>query len=357
VYSENGVDILNRMIINVPSDVDTSEGSAAYDALSPTANEIEQIGINLDEVVNKFDLTNLSGVELETRINQRTGFTRNLATYAHTVVSIIGNGNVNIGDLCQTPGGIQFKFMESKTISVSDTINVQAVVAGSSGIVPSAQITQFPVTIPGIVSVTNNNPTIDGFDAESDALLLQRYYQKIQAPTTQGNIAQFISLIMAFTGVGDCKVYPTWNGNNTIKIVIINVDKLPPSVDMVTQAQVYMDPGIQGLGYGAAPFGAFTTVQGASPKNINLSFTAVKDPNYTDAQRLKNIQDAIINYLKTLAFVSTSISYNWMGNLILNTPGFLDFSNLTLNGGTSNVPLSSTMVLTECPVLGVVTIV
>ncbi|MBZ9615285.1 baseplate J/gp47 family protein [Clostridium estertheticum] len=357
MYSENGVDILNRMKSNVPSDVDTSEGSIVHDALSPTANEIEQSGINLDEVANKFDLTNLSGVELETRINQRTGLTRNLATYSHTVVSVIGNGNINIGDLCQTLGGIQFKFTESKTISISDTINVQAVVAGSCGIVPSGQIIQFPIAIPGIVSITNNNPTIDGFDAESDTSLLQRYYQKIQAPTTQGNIAQFISLIMAFTGVGDCKVYPTWNGNNTIKLVIINADKLPPSVDMVTQAQAHMDPGIKGLGYGVAPFGAFTTIEGAIPKNINLNFTAIKDTNYTDAERLKNIQDSIIKYLKTLAFISTSISYNWMGNLILNTPGFLDYSNLTINGGTSNILLSSTMILTECPVLGVVTIV
>ena len=59
-------------------------------------------------------------------------------------------------------------------------------------------------------------------------------------------------------------MYPTWAGNNTVKLVIIDANKQPPSADLVAGAQGYMDPGVEGLGLGVAPFGAFTTVEGAN---------------------------------------------------------------------------------------------
>ena len=356
MFSEDSSAILNRMLGNVPSDVDKSEGSLIYDALSPASQELAQQEGNLDQVVAKFDIENLSGDELALRIYQRTGITRKAATYATTTVTITGPGTINIGDLVQTPGGIRFKSLVQQVITGSASIDIQAVIAGSSGMVPASQITQFPVAIPGLVSVTNPNPTQDGFDAESDASLLQRYYDYIQKPATGGNIAQFTSLIKGFVGVGDVKVYPTWDGNNTVKLVIIDANKLPPSTDLVTDAQTFMDPGIGGLGLGAAPFGAFTTVEGASASTIDVSFTAVKDTHYTDGQRQTNVEASLVAYFKSIAFIESSASYAKIGAAILASAGILDYTGLTVNMGTANIPLSYTSSLTETPVLGVVTI-
>lgn len=344
------------MLGNVSSDVDKAEGSFIYDATSPVAIEIAQQEANLDQVVQKFDITTLSGDELATRIYQRTGITRNPATYATTDVTITGNGTINFGDLVQTPGGVQFKATQQTTVSGSATVNVQALVAGSTGMIPANQITQYPVALPGLVSVTNPNPTQDGFDAENDADLLQRYYDYIRTPATGGNISQFVNLMKNYTGVGDVKVYPTWNGNNTVKLVLIDANKQPPSTDLITAAQNYMDPGIQGLGMGAAPFGAFTTVEGATASTITVNFTAVKDPDYTDAQRQTNVEVNLTAYLQSIAFVESAVSYAKIGSAILSSVGILDYSDLTVNGGASNVSLSYTSALTETPVLGVVTI-
>ena len=355
-YSETSAVILTRILGNVSSDLDKSEGSLIYDALSPTSIELAQQETNLDQVALKFDLSNLSGDELALRINQRTGITRIAATYANTEVTITGNGTINIGDLVQTPGGIQFKSLVTQVITVSASINVQAVIAGASGMVPASQITQFPVAIAGLVSVTNVSPTQDGFDAESDPALLQRYYDYIQNPSTGGNIAAFMNLIKGFSGVGDVKVYPTWAGNNTVLLIIIDANKLPPSADLVTTAQTFMDPGIVGLGLGAAPFGAFTTVVGATANTITVGFTAVKDPAYTDAQRLTNVQNSLIAYFQSIAYTASSVSYGKIGAAIEASSGILDYSALTVNGGTANIPLSYTSSLTQTPVLGVVTI-
>src|SRR5665648_633626 len=52
MFSEDSTTILNRMFGNVPSDVDKSEGSLIYDALSPASQEIAQSEIALDQVLN-----------------------------------------------------------------------------------------------------------------------------------------------------------------------------------------------------------------------------------------------------------------------------------------------------------------
>ena len=346
------------MLGNVSSDLNKSEGNFVYDALSPASQELAMQEASLDEVASKFDIEKLSGDELALRIYQRTGKTRNEATYATATVTITGTGTISINDLVQTPGGIRFKSLETQAIVATASIDVQAVVAGSSGMVPASQITQFPVAIMGLVGVTNADPTQDGFDAESDAALLQRYYDYVKTPTTGGNIAQFVNLIKDYDGVGDVKVYPTWDGNNTVKLVIIDANKLPPSTEIINGAQTYMDPFGDGWGqgYGVAPYGAFTTVEGAAEKTINVGFTAVKDTNYTDEQRQTNVEASLVAYFKSIAFVESAVSYAKIGAAVLSSAGILDYTDLTVNTGTANIALSYTSSLTEAPVLGVVTI-
>ena len=359
-YSESEETIRTRMLNNISDSVDKTEGYFVYDNIAATSKEFSKISSSLDEVKSKFDISNLTGDELTSAVYQRTGLTRTPATYAVGVLTIAGNPTIAVGDLIQTVSGVQFKSTEPKTITTSGTINVKAVVAGSSGNIPAGQITVMPVTIPGVTSVTNLAATENGFDEETDAALLVRYYEKLQEADTGGNIAHFKSLAKDYTGVGDCKVFPTWNGNNTVKLVIIDSNKEVPSTDLVNEVQTYMDPlgdGIWGQGYGAAPYGAFTTIEGAKGKNISVSFTVIKDTNYTDEQRDTNVKASITAYLKSIAFVDNAVvSYAKVGAAILASAGVLDYSNLAINSGTANIPISLTSTLCEIPILDTVTI-
>lgn len=360
-YSTNNSEaiILARMQTNVTNDIEKTEGSLVYDALSPASKEFAASYKSLDEVKSKMDISNLTGDELTTRVYERTGIPREEATYAEGPLDVIGTGTIKEGDLFQTPGGIQFKSIESKTIINSGIVNIKAVVAGSIGNIPANQITIIPVAINGIVSVTNSSPTSGGYDAESDTHLLERYYERLQNPDTGGNIAHFKNLVKGYAGVGDCKVFPTWNGNYTIKIVIIDSNKEVPSTDLVNEVQNYMDPlgDNWGLGYGASPAFSHTIIEGAAGKIIDVEFTVVKDTNYTDEQRIVNIKASITEYLKSLTFVDdTVVSYAKIGAAILASKGVQDYSDLTVNGGTSNISISLTFDLCEIPKLGVVTL-
>ncbi|WP_164724583.1 baseplate J/gp47 family protein [Brevibacillus brevis] len=340
------------MLHTVSNEHDKRQGSFMYDALVPPAEQFEKIDQAISFVKEKLDIGNLSGDELAKRIKERTGIDRKQATFSSGYVLLHGTGTANLGDLGETPGGVQFRITETKTITTSGTVKAQAVIAGSTGNVPANTITMFPVTLPGFTSITNPEPMTDGFDAESDEDLLQRYYERIRTPATSANKAHYKNWAKEVTGVGDARVIPLWEGPNTVKVVIIDGDKQPASMAIINDAQTHIDPGKKGLGEGAAPIGAYTTVVSATGVDINVSVTVTLSPGYTQEQVTQNITASLTKRLKEIAFVEAIVSYAKVGAAILDSEGVTDYSNLLVNNGTANVPIN----YEEVAVVGTVTV-
>jgi uncharacterized phage protein gp47/JayE len=123
------------------------------------------------------------------------------------------------------------------------------------------------------------------------------------------------------------------------------------SNELIADVQEYIDPDSEGLGVGIAPIGAFCTVVSAIAKAINVSVTIDVDPNYTVEQVEDDIETALTNYLRTIAFVQDYVSYARIGNVILDVDGVLDYTSLTVNGDTVNIDVLDT----EVAILGGVT--
>lgn len=337
-------DILDEMLNDVPSTYDKRPGSFMYDSLAPAAGQLEKTDRSIQQAKDKMSIENLTGSELAQRIRERTGIRRREATQATGAVTVTGTGTIQIGDRFETVGGIQFEATETKDITSSGTVAIKALVAGSSGMVPSDTITLFPVTLAGFTAVTNPNPTQDGFDEESDIDLLQRYYEHIQTPATSGNRAHYLSWAKEVSGVGLAKVFPLWNGDNTVKVVIIDQNRQPASVELIQEVQDHIDPGVTGLGDGAAPIGAYTTVVSAGGVDINVSVTIILSAGYTQQQTTDNIRANLTQYLKDIAFVEDIVSYAKVGATVLNSEGVEDYSDLTVNSGTTNVAIGQEQV-------------
>jgi len=345
-------ELINSMLARIPNKYDKTEGSFIYDSVAPVAKEIENTYTDIDGVAGKLDIENLEGDELETFVYQRTGITRLPATRAVGELTVTGNGTVTEGDLFETSSGVQFEATETVAITTTGTVSIQAVVAGPTGNVPAEQITLMPITIQGITAVINNEPTIDGFEEESDVALLTRYYERRRTPATSGNKAHYINWAKEVAGVGNAKAYPLWNGDNTVKVRIIDADKQPASAGLVDLVQEYIDPLSAGLGEGQAPIGAYCTVESAATLTINVVVTVVKDPAVDDVTRQANVEAALTAYLADIAFVSDYVGYGNIGSAILASAGVEGYENLTVNGGTSNVAIGDT----EVAILGTVTL-
>ncbi|SCY92939.1 baseplate J/gp47 family protein [Alkaliphilus peptidifermentans] len=344
--------IHEEMMKDISNEYDKTEGSFIFDATKPPAIKLEEAYKDLDSIINKFNLENLAGDELEKRIHQTTGISRKPATKSIGQVELKGNGTVSEGDLFETESGIQFQATETKVITAAGLVKLQCTKAGSIGNVPANQIKLIPITIGGITDANNPEPTTGGFEAETDKALLQRYYERIKTPATSGNKAQYKNWAKEVQGVGDAKVFPLWNGDNTVKIVIIDSLKEPAGQEIVDRVQEYVDPGLSGIGEGTAPIGAFCTVVSAAAKPINVVFAANIDSGYTNEEILNNVKTSISKYLKDITFTESYVSYAIIGSLVLQAHGIQDYSNLTINGGTSNITIEED----EVAVLGEVVI-
>ncbi|MEY8001623.1 baseplate J/gp47 family protein [Clostridium sp. Mt-5] len=369
MYEDQTVDvILNRLLANIGDQYEKTPGNLAYDLCRSVAIEENILYQILDKIIDMVNVDNLTGEQLEQYVYQRKGLTRKPGGYSSTALDVQGNTTINTGDLFSISSNIQFSATESATINGTGQIHVQCTQIGAIGNVPANSITQMPVTIAGIVSVTNVSIVNNGYDEESDDNLRNRYYQALQEPATSGNRDHYKEWAEQYVGVGKAMIFSLWNGDNTVKVIIIDSNKQLPAQNLVDAVQEYIDPkGTQdsngnwstwGMGYGQAPIGAYCTVASPTAKTIDISVSISKDSNYTDDEVKQNITDYITGYLQSIALdeINNYVSYAKIGNLILNANGVLDYNSLIINGGNSNIPLNLTNANCEIPVLGAVTI-
>lgn len=338
--------IKQRMLDRISTDIDKSEGSFTYDAVSPVSGELAQTYIDLDSVLKRVFAQTASGEYLERRAAE-FGVSRKQGTKATGIVRIEGSAGVVIpqGTSIQTAGGLLYKTTVAATITGSSVeVNVEAAVIGTMYNVPADTVKKLPTQIIGVTAVTNPNPITGGTDVETDAELLTRLLIKSQTPTASGNANEYKLWALSINGVGDVKIFPLWNGNGTVKVVLINTNKQPADSGLVTQVLNYINS--------VRPIGATVTVISASALNINISVTVTRDSAYTLSQVTTNITAKLTEYLKSIAFKSAYVSYAQLGNAILDSAGVIDYSGLTVNSGTANISIGAE----QTPVLGTVSV-
>ncbi|BEP28822.1 baseplate J/gp47 family protein [Helicovermis profundi] len=356
--SKSKEEILEELLSYIDNKYDKRVGTLFYDFLAAVSIEKEALYKKIEILESKLDITNLSGEEVDRYIEQNSDQLRRAASFATCELFVNGNGVINIGDLFETKAGIQFEAIKLKNIVESGLIEVQSVLQGEVGNIIANTITQIPVTIPGIISVTNIVGASGGYEAETDGEFIDRFLDMQQDEVTQGNIAAYKKWCLEVVGVGGCKVFPLENLNgeiaeNSLLIIIVDTNKLPADATLVSATQLFINPlDKNGHGEGVAPIGAYVYVKSATPLNLNINFTANYKVGYTKKIVEPLLRTNLETYLKSIAFIENNISYAKIGNVVLNTEGIEDYTNLFINDQANNVPILEK----EVTVLGVITI-
>ena len=342
-------DLNTDLLSNISEDYEKSTGFLTGDLVKTSAIELAKIYTAIEQMIALVNVDNLTGDELTKYVLQRKGISRKPATYAQVDLTIAGSGTVNQGDLFATASNIQFESTETVSISGTSTVKAQAVVSGTTGNVGANTITIMPITLTGITSVTNASASYGGYAEETDDSLRERYYEALQKSATSGNVYHYLSWAKSVNGCGNAKVFPTWNGANTVKVVIIDENMQPASQTLIDAVQAYIDPKgtanvSWGRGSGQAPSGAYCTVVSADAVTISVNVDITISSGY-DMNGVKTvIQNNISDYLASIAFEQDYVSYAKIGSIILNTEGVKDYTTLTVNSGTSSIDIPSTSV-------------
>nr|DAL77540.1 MAG TPA: Baseplate J like protein [Caudoviricetes sp.] len=343
------------MLDGIPDSYQKTIGYPTYDLTRAFAIGAEALADEIRQEAAKLNVDNLSGDDLTRFVYQFRGIPRRQATHAVGVVTVTGYGTVSESDLFETKGAVQFVATKTVKIRDSGTVPVRALLTGSVGNVPEQTITEIPVTIPGIVTVTNAAATTGGYAEETDEALRERYYLNVREPPTSGNIAHYKAWALSVPGVGGVKVFPLAHGNWTVDVVIISDKHEAADPELVQKVQTYIDPESTGLGDGVAPIGAHCYVESAKPLQIDVSARVVLSAPENAEQVKEAVTETLKKFFAGLPFDNKNpsyVSHARIGAALLDVPDILDYRELLLNEQAANLKPNDR----EIAVLGEVTL-
>lgn len=343
--------LLEEVLSNAPEGIDTRQGSIFFDAVSGILIKIAKLYTDLDLVFELVCVDTATGEYLDKKASEY-GVTRLQATSCRYLFEYEGV-RPNVGERFFTDG-LYFLLKEAP----DGTIYLEAEISGTECNNVYAGTAAVPVNnIQGLTSATFGEIYEIGTDEENDENLRKRVREKIAGPAENGNKQHYKTWCESVDGVGQARIFPLWNGPNTVKGVLINALGTPCSDRIVNEAQSFIDPASKGytttvngkiytvgdgLGEGVANLGAHFTATAAEEISITVEFVAQLKTGSTPDTAKQEVTDAITEYLKNLVLnteeaADVVVRLSSVGAIISSVPSILDYSDLTINGGTENI--------------------
>lgn len=339
--------ILNRMMERVESqypNLDRREGSIIFNALAGAAVELAIAYVELDNARNE-SFVDTASREFIIRGCEQVGI---------DVAIFEANGGIHKGVFdVEVPINSRwncdlYNYTVNAFIEIEDGYYTYAIECETLGTAPNnvtgdlIPITDMPT---GLTYAKVVECLIEGENETSDEDIRTAYYDYLNSNIEDGNVAQYKQWCDEYEGIGNSKIYPLWNGANTVKVSILSASNRKASDELVAEFQEYLDPNTTGMGDGVAPIGAFVTVTTATEVPINVSADVTLASGYTDTTP---IDEALTQYFGTIAYSKTQLAYMNIGAVILGVEGVESVSNLVVNGGTADILLGDE----EIPIIG-----
>lgn len=364
VFEESESTIRDRMLSHESLEPWRKEpGDFMYDAVAPSPLEVKQLQANQDYVLKNGFAQYADDEWLDAKLAE-VGLTRAAAIKATRVINVEADAGVVIPEghtvstviLDGQGNPVEFTVDAAVTFVVSGTLAVALTCknAGILGNVPNGSQFIFIPPIPGVKTITDGGTVTLGADTESDASAWERYDFKVKNPDTGGNKNDYVRWAGEVAGVGRAKCIPLWNGNGTVKVLLVGTDFKPALQATVDEVQEYLDPmASQGLGAGKAPCGAVVTVTAATDLSIGISAAVTLYEGYLQADVKAAFEAAVDEYLKSIAFINDAggtplpVVIAKIGSLLIGTEGVSNYSGITLNGAANDVLIGTEEVATK----------
>lgn len=251
VYEQAEETVRDRMLARVPDAWRKDPGDFIYDAVAAVPAEIVELQKDQDDILKKGFAQYAGGEWLDLKLAE-IGLARIPATAARRRLDINADAGVKIprGHAASTvtlvSEGNPLQYTVDDEVSFAapgvKSLSITCKTPGAVGNVLTGTEFIFLPPIPGIKEVTDRGVTVPGQDTESDEDAYGRYEFKVRHPDTGGNKNDYIRWVQPFDGVGKLRVIPRWNGNGTVKIVLVGDDFLPATPAVVANVQEFLDP-------------------------------------------------------------------------------------------------------------------
>lgn len=347
--------IMERLMLRMPGDVDTSEGSLVYNACARMASQLEEFYENLSDVydnilVDGMDIDHLiaSGEECGVPIKYATNAQLKLKTDTEleedtTLEATEDDFTYRVVELLSQDGGFYYYQIEAE----------------DEGTEPNAYLGM--VEPEEVVEGFEYGEIVElltpGREQEDEEDYRVRRYEAFQTKPFAGNRAYYHELITDIDGIGAVKLVRAQSPGQAVTAIIADDDYKAPSAAKVAEVQEAIDPEQDGQGTGVTPIGAVVNVVPVTETEINVTLTLSLVHGYTVEGLQTAIETAIDAYLLQLrqaweqAEEPIIVKAAKVISAVLDVQGVADVTAITMNGSAGDVTLSSTR---HVPVRGTV---
>lgn len=360
-------EIHEKMLSNLPEDIDKSEGGFPWDFTRPTAIEIAE----LKEYVLVEVLKSLSPVTCEESYlldyhADGRGLVRRESVNATGYVTVTAKAGlvIPLGYGFSTEAddeGNTIDFVTTEEVTVDSLRNakipIEAAEGGSASNVGVNAIVLHTGDETGelldeIISVTNEEAVTGGLDEEDDDTLRERIveYDRSHDISYVGNVADYKRWALSVPGVGAVTVIPAKDDSGIIKIILMDQNGVPASKQIQDAVYDYiMRPDSESDRL--APPNAVLEI--TAPETVVVNISAVvylREAEIGDVQN--DLKAALQSYLLNVSSNDSAVRISAINSILGAVSGIYDYDSVQINGVSKNVDLESG----QMPVLGTVTI-
>lgn len=373
-YTAKGIE--RDMLMQVPKEIDTREGSMVQTAIGPVAWYLEGLYLLLEKMQGNSYADTATGDALDLIVQER-GIARRQATRA--VRQGVFDAPVVSGSRFKTINGADSViFISGEPVGGSPGRYVYRMECQEPGVCGNAYVGNLtPITaVPGLTSAALGDIILPGAEEERDGALRSRYFETFRVAAFGGNIQAYRNAILALPGVGAVQVYPAWRGGGTVLCSILDEGFKPAPEALVKAVQDAVCPAGDGReapsadGYGMAPIGAAVTVTTAVALTLDVACSVEFAPGVQGGEEvyLKEIKGKINGYLDVVtrawgdALKGHAISYSvtvYVSRIIyaiLTVEAIDNVTNVRINGSADDLHLVETAEMQQVPVLGEVVV-
>lgn len=336
MYSQQTYEVIkNRTLDNINLDLDKREGSILNTLASANSMSLAKAYIDMGDIISLGFIEDTFNTYLDKRVGE-FGVYRKEGSKATGEIKVTGKeGTVLENGTSFLCNDLKFIMLNDVTIGELDDIcHVEAEEVGYKYNLSSNSIFTLTEPINGVETLTNETNFKNGVDVESDDDLRARFIKVVNNPSASGNKAHYEEWALEVNGVGRAIVYPLWDGNGTVKVMIVGNDNKPVDEEIINNCKLHIEENM--------PIGCQLTVTTPTSLNVNIVASVELKEGYETSEIKEEFETKLNEYLKT---VTTELVYSKVYGILVNLLGVGDITSLTINNNTSNITIAEDKII------------
>ena len=321
--------IKQRILDNIKLNLDKREGSFLNDVVSPISMELAKSYIQLEDILSLGFIEDTFDEYLDMRVGE-FGVYRKEGTKATGSVIVEGSDGATIINGSKIKSGdLYYVALNDVELPGENILYVEALDVGYKYNLLADTEFELVEKDSSITRLYNTEDFVNGVDIETDLELRERFLKVVRNPSTSGNKYHYEEWALETPGVGRAIVYPLWNGNGTVKVMLIGNDNKPVSEDVLSNVKLHIEENM--------PIGCQLTVSTPTILNISIRASIELDEGYTVDDIKEEFELRLGEYIKG---VTSELVYSKVYGILSGIVGVNDISSLTLNEGNSNISIA-----------------